>query len=88
MSEIVSGFLQALNLIVTLDPEVMQIAALSIMISLAATVIAASISIPLGGIIHFYEFRGKRAVTILIQTLYSIPKIGRASCRERVLPGV
>jgi len=39
MSEIVSGFLQAINLIITFDPEVMQIAALSIMISLAATVI-------------------------------------------------
>ena len=75
MSEIISGFIQALNLIVTLDPEVMQIAALSIMISLAATVIAASISIPLGGIIHFYEFRGKRGVIILIQTLYSIPTV-------------
>ena len=75
MSEIVSGFIQALDLIVTLDPEVMQIAALSIMISLAATVLAASISIPLGGFIHFYEFRGKRAVIILIQTLYSIPTV-------------
>src|SRR5512136_321305 len=75
MSEIVSGLLQAINLIITFDPEVMQIAALSIMISLAATVIAATISIPLGGIIHFYDFRGKRAVTILIQTLYSIPTV-------------
>jgi len=75
VGEIISGFLQALNLIFTLDPEVMQIAALSIMISLAATVLAASISIPLGGFIHFYEFRGKRAVIILIQTLYSIPTV-------------
>src|SRR4030042_4203143 len=75
MSEIVSGFFQAVNLIVTLNPEVMQIAALSIFISLAATIIAATIAIPLGGLIHFYEFRGKRAVIILIQTLYSIPTV-------------
>jgi tungstate transport system permease protein len=75
MSEIVSGFVQAINLIVSLDPEVMQIAALSLFISLAATIIAATISIPLGGLIHFYEFRGKRAVIILIQTLYSIPTV-------------
>ena len=75
MSEIISGFIQAVTLIVTLDPEVMQIAALSIFISLAATVLAATISIPLGGLIHFYEFRGKRAVIVLIQTLYSIPTV-------------
>ena len=75
MSEIISGFIQAINLIISLDPEVMQIAALSVLISLAATIIAASISIPLGGLIHFYEFRGKRAVIILIQTLYSIPTV-------------
>ncbi len=75
MSEIVSGFFQAINLIVTLNPEVMQIAALSLFISLAATVIAAIISIPLGGLIHFYEFRGKRILIVLIQTLYSVPTV-------------
>ena len=75
MSEIVSGFFQAVNLIVTLNPEVMQIAALSLFISLAATVIAATIAIPLGGLIHFHEFRGKRMLIVLIQTLYSIPTV-------------
>jgi len=75
MSEITSGFIQAIDLIVSLDPEVMQIAALSLFISLAATIIAATISIPLGGLIHFYEFRGKRIVIVLIQTLYSVPTV-------------
>ena len=75
MSEIVSGFFQAVNLIVTLNPEVMQIAALSLFISLAATIIAAAISIPLGGLIHFHEFRGKRVLIVLIQTLYSVPTV-------------
>jgi tungstate transport system permease protein len=75
MSEIVSGFFQALNLIVTLNPEVIQIAALSLFISLAATIIAATIAIPLGGLIHFHEFRGKRMLIVLIQTLYSVPTV-------------
>ncbi len=75
MSEIVSGFFQAINLIVTLNPEVMQIAALSLFISLAATIIAATIAIPLGGLIHFHEFRGKRMLIVLIQTLYSVPTV-------------
>ena len=53
----------------------MQIAALSLFISLSATVIAALISIPLGGFIHFHEFYGKRALIVLIQTLYSVPTV-------------
>jgi tungstate transport system permease protein len=75
MSDISTGILQAINLIVTLDPEVLQIAALSLFISLSATIIAAVISIPLGGLIHFHEFRGKRVLIVLIQTLYSVPTV-------------
>ncbi len=75
MSDISTGVLQAIDLIVSLDPEVMQIAALSLLISLSATIIAAMISIPLGGFIHFHEFRGKRVIVVLIQTLYSVPTV-------------
>jgi len=67
--------MQAVDLIVTLNPDVMQIAALSLYISLSATIIAALISIPVGGFIHFHEFYGKRAVIIIIQTLYSVPTV-------------
>jgi tungstate transport system permease protein len=75
MSDIVSGITQAINLIVTLNPEVMQIAALSLYISLSATIIAALIAIPIGGFIHFHEFAGKRVLIALIQTLYSVPTV-------------
>ena len=75
MDDIAQGVIQAVNLIVTLNPDVMQIAALSLYISLSATVIAALISIPVGGFIHFHEFYGKRALIIVIQTLYSIPTV-------------
>jgi tungstate transport system permease protein len=75
MSDIVSGITQAINLIVTLNPEVMQIAALSLYISLSATLIAALIAIPIGGFIHFHEFAGKRGLIALIQTLYSVPTV-------------
>lgn len=75
MSEITEGIQQAFHLIVTLNPDVMQIAALSLYISLSAAFFAALISIPLGGLIHFADFPGKRALVILIQTLYSIPTV-------------
>ena len=75
MSDIIDGVNQAISLIVTLNPEVMHIAALSLFISLTATIIAALIAIPAGGFIHFHEFYGKRALIILIQTLYSVPTV-------------
>jgi tungstate transport system permease protein len=75
LSEITDGVLQAVHLIFTLNPDVMQIAALSLYISLSATIIAALISIPLGGFIHFSKFRGKRGLIIIIQTLYSVPTV-------------
>jgi tungstate transport system permease protein len=75
MSEIVEGFSQAINLIVTLNPDLLQIAALSLYVSLCATLLATIITIPLGGFIHFHEFRGKQALITLIQTLYSVPTV-------------
>ena len=75
MSDIALGFAQAVNLIVTLNPEVMQIALLSLYISLSATILAACISIPSAGFIHFHEFHGKAALLTIIQTLYSVPTV-------------
>jgi tungstate transport system permease protein len=75
MSEIVEGFSQAINLIATLNPDLLQIAALSLYVSLCATLLATIITIPIGGFIHFHEFRGKQALITLIQTLYSVPTV-------------
>lgn len=75
MSEIINGILQAVNLIASLNPDVLQIAALSLYVSLFATFLAAIISIPFGGYIYFHEFRGKQALITLIQTLYSVPTV-------------
>jgi tungstate transport system permease protein len=75
MDDIAQGMVQAVNLIVTLNPDVVQIALLSLYISLSATFIAALISIPVGALIHFNDFAGKRALIVLIQTLYSVPTV-------------
>lgn len=75
MEEIISGFIQAFQLIVSLNPELLEVTALSLFISLSATAIAALIAIPLGGVIHFREFAGKRVLITIIQTLYSVPTV-------------
>ena len=75
MSEIINGMIQAVELIITLDPELLAITLRTLEISISSTLIAVLISVPLGGLIYFKTFRGKRSVINLIQTLYSLPTV-------------
>lgn len=75
MTAIWQGFLKAVELIVSLDPEVLQITARTLAISISSTAIAALICLPLGSLIHFNNFHGKRTFINLIQTFYSVPTV-------------
>ncbi len=75
MIEIWQGFLKAIQLIITLDPEVMEITGRTLVISISSTVIAGLICLPLSSLIHFNNFHGKRTLINLIQTFYSVPTV-------------
>jgi tungstate transport system permease protein len=75
MTEIWHGFTTAIGLIVSLDPEVMEIAGRSLSISVASTLLASLICLPLASLIHFHRFPGKRMVINAIQTLFSLPTV-------------
>lgn len=75
MEELWNGLVQAVRLIVALDPEVMAITGRSLQISVVATVIASVICLPVGSVLHFRDFAGKRFTISLIQTLYGIPTV-------------
>ena len=75
MTELWQGFLKAIELIITLDPEVMQIAGRSLTFAVASCGIATLIFLPLGSIMHFNRFYGKRLLINIIQTLYSVPTV-------------
>jgi tungstate transport system permease protein len=66
---------KAIDLIISLDPKVVQITWRSLRVSAASTALAALVCIPLGGLISFRSFRGKRPLLNLIQTLYSLPTV-------------
>ena len=66
---------KAIDLIVSLDPKVVEITWRSLRVSAASAVLAALVCIPLGGLISFRNFRGKRLLLNLIQTLYSLPTV-------------
>lgn len=72
---IIEGFIEAIRLIVSLDPQVVEITIRSLYVSLTATFFAALIALPLGALIYFYEFRGKHAVVSTLQTLYALPTV-------------
>lgn len=66
---------EAIRLIVSLDPEVVGITWRSLCVSVASTILAAVICIPLGGVISFRTFWGKRLLVNIIQTFYSLPTV-------------
>ena len=75
MDAIWQGFLKAIELIFSLDAEVLEITARTLVISISSTIIAGLICLPLGSLIHFNNFRGKRTLINLIQTFYSVPTV-------------
>jgi tungstate transport system permease protein len=75
MTELWQALVQAVQLIVSLDPEVIEISLRSLYVSAAAILIAALFCIPAGGLIHFHEFKGKKVLINVIQTFYSIPTV-------------
>jgi tungstate transport system permease protein len=53
----------------------LEITARTLAISGTATLLAALVWIPLGCLIHFSDFRGKRFLVSVIQTFYSVPTV-------------
>lgn len=75
MDELWQGLVKATQLIVSFDPEVVEITRRSLAISATSCSIVTLISIPLGSLIHFSRFPGKRGLVSVIQTLFSLPTV-------------
>jgi len=73
--ELWHGLTKAIGLIVSFDLEVMEIAGRSLQISLTSALLASLVCLPLGSLIHFHRFPGKRTLVNLIQTFYSLPTV-------------
>lgn len=75
MGVIIDGFVQAMLLIASLDPEIIDIASLSLKVSGASTLLAAAMGIPLGALIALNEFPFKRILKNIIYTLMGLPPV-------------
>jgi tungstate transport system permease protein len=75
LNELLQGFIKAFELIVAFDPEVMEITGRTLAIALSSCIISTVICVPLGSLIHFKRFPGKRILINIIQTFYSMPTV-------------
>ena len=75
MDAIWQGLQKAIELIITLDPDVIDISWRSLSISATASAIAAIRALPLGALIFHSSFPGKRPLISFINTLFSLPTV-------------
>jgi len=72
---LISALTQAVGLIWSLDPELYFIVYVSLYVSFFSTLIASVMGVPLGFAIATREFRGKRAVITVLNTLLALPTV-------------
>lgn len=75
MNHIAEGVSEAFRLMASLDREVLAVALLTFKVTVASVTLAGLIGVPLGAGIALTEFRGKRAVVTVLNTLLSFPTV-------------
>lgn len=75
MSTLIEGFIQALNLLISLDPAIREIVGRSLQVTVGALLISTLLGVPLGAWFALSGFKGKRIVTALIYTGMGLPPV-------------
>jgi len=75
MHDFVKAFIAAIDLVGSFDPEIVGIVALSLSVSLSASMIAMVIGAPLGGVLAVSQFRGRQTVIVLANALLGLPPV-------------
>jgi len=75
MSQLTEAFGIAIRMIFSGDPVVYSIALRTLLIASVATLFASMLFVPLGCLIYFGRFRGRRLAVAFIQTMYSVPTV-------------
>jgi tungstate transport system permease protein len=73
--DVSSAFQAALSLISNLDPQFLQIVALSLRVTLTAILLAAIIGLPLGAILAITRFPGRSALIVFVNGLMGLPPV-------------
>lgn len=75
MEMIVKGLLEAFRMLVTFDPEIYEITWLTLKVSGSATFISLLIGIPLGVLLAWVHFPGRRFFVSIVNTMMGFPPV-------------
>ena len=75
MLDLRQAFASALRQIVALDPQLLEIIALSLKVTLTAVAIATLLGFAVGGVLAVYRFPGRGAVAALLNALMGLPPV-------------
>jgi tungstate transport system permease protein len=75
MTDFIDAFRTALGLIVTLNPDLVEILILSVKVSLTAVAIASLLGFAIGGALAVYRFPGRGAVSAVLSALMGLPPV-------------
>ena len=70
-----TAFQDAFSLLAHLDDGVLGILKVSLQVSLSALILGTVIGIPLGALLATEEFKGKKAIVIILNTLMGVPTV-------------
>ncbi|MGE4532866.1 ABC transporter permease [Halomonas alimentaria] len=74
------AFVTALNLILGLDPDLLNIVALSLQVSLTAVALATLIGLPLGAALALWRFPGHGVLVVALNALMGLPPVVAGLC--------
>ncbi|MDN3276202.1 ABC transporter permease [Frankia sp. RB7] len=75
MNDFARSIVAAFTLIGEADPELLGIVALSVLVSLTASIVALLIGAPLGALLAITRFRGRQVVIVLTNALLGLPPV-------------
>lgn len=75
MQDFAESFLLAFGLVLSADPDLLEIIGLSLRVSLSATVVSCAIALPLGAVIAVSRFPGRGAVVVVVNALMGLPPV-------------
>ncbi|MCH7866598.1 MAG: ABC transporter permease [Myxococcales bacterium] len=75
MQNLVDAFSTAIQLLVTLDSDLMEIVTLSLEVSLSAVLLAALVGLPVGAAIAVSQFPGRSALVAVLNAMMGLPPV-------------
>ncbi len=75
MQDIIQGVIQAVGMIISLDPKMLAILTLTLRVSGMALLISTLLGVPLGSVLALKRFPGQKLVTALLYTGMGLPPV-------------